>query len=353
MAKKLVLALLKQFRVSSRKLKNKGMTLTELLVSMIIAGIIIPVLLSFVVDLVQTNQQEFAQNETQREMQMALDFIAADLREAVYVYNNGELNGGPEPPGVKTRQGTPPPLINYLPADWPGKGYVPILAFWKPEPIPDEQIPDRGNCPTGNRECELLQLKRRAYSLVVYLQKTGDNPPLPNSPWRGKARILRYQLVKYQSPLTTAFTQNVGYVDPVVDQPDGRKTDFQNWPLNVGAGGAGSLQAARPIDRAVVLVDFLDAPTRPTDVQPASLNCPAATAADPGYSRIPPESANITNFFVCVKRLSVDLPIANQDAIVFIRGNAGPRIGQQNSNKSLLTLRTQVIARGVEDKPQQ
>jgi prepilin-type N-terminal cleavage/methylation domain-containing protein len=349
MTKKLFPNIIKRFRMSSRKRRNGGMTLTELLVSMIIAGIIIPVLLSFVVDLVQTNQQEFVQNETQREMQMAMDFIAADVRQAVYVYNNGELNGQAEPPGVSRRDN---PVKNFLPPNWAARGYEPILAFWKPEAIPDNQIP--AACPPGDsgQSCELLRLKRRAYSLVVYLQKKQEPFPAPsNSPWRGRARILRYQVLKYRNPSTLTITP--GYVDPSEDLPDGRKTDFQNWPLNSGSGGATSLQTGALEDQSAVLVDFVDQPERPSNVPATAVTCPvSADPNDPGYSRIPADTGLFTNFFVCVKRLGIDSPVANQDVIVFLRGNPSGR-GGQTSSKSLLTLKTQVVARGVEDKKPQ
>ena len=76
-----------------RRSSAKGFTLIELLVALLIGGIISSALLYGVVELLQTNQRESSRAETQREMQLALDYISSELREAVFVYDGGCLVG--------------------------------------------------------------------------------------------------------------------------------------------------------------------------------------------------------------------------------------------------------------------
>ncbi|TAN85658.1 MAG: prepilin-type N-terminal cleavage/methylation domain-containing protein, partial [Phormidium sp. SL48-SHIP] len=72
---------------------NSGFTLTEILVSMIIAGLVMSGLLGLMVELLTSDARETARTETQREMQMALDYISSDIRESVYVYDGNCIDG--------------------------------------------------------------------------------------------------------------------------------------------------------------------------------------------------------------------------------------------------------------------
>ena len=354
MAVKSINTLLKRWLGASKKRKKAGFTLLELLISMLIAGVIISVLLSFVVDLVDTDRRENARAETQREMQLALDFMAADLREAVYVYDR-----------VDQARGTNmPPLTTFLP-DFNGiSGAVrvrPILAFWKAERLPYNN-PTNGSIscsPSGNTECEQVRIRRRAYSLVVYLQ--AENPP-NNVRWKGDSRIMRYVLRKYTDTDNNldSLTQVPGYVDPSSEQ-----TSFQNWPLD---GNRNSLQSGRPSlqnNPPVVLVDYVDNPSNPDfniannanpDYRCTSTNANSpffGTDPDnPPYRRVPPvnngANLNSNSFFVCVKTLATS-DANNQDVFIYLRGNPADRLAR-NNKQPVETLRTQAIARGVIDK---
>ncbi|NJO66710.1 MAG: type II secretion system protein, partial [Leptolyngbyaceae cyanobacterium RM1_405_57] len=97
---------------SRQKRKSSGFTLIELLVVIVIAGGIISGLMYLVVELLGVDQRESSRTETQREMQLAMDYIASELREAVYVYD-GRCFAGISTANPPTNC---PALINYLPA---------------------------------------------------------------------------------------------------------------------------------------------------------------------------------------------------------------------------------------------
>lgn len=340
MAKTSFQARLKQFLLRSKRRTKAGFTMTELLVSMIIAGVIISVLLSFVVDLVQTDRQEYVRAETQREMQTALDFMTNDLREAVYVYD-----------AIEQDRPTAPRLSSFLP-DF-GANITPVLAFWKVERLPyDASGSLPATCTPTDTECNQVLIRRRAYSLVVYLHD--KNPP--NNTWKGRSRIRRYILRKYNN-LPNVASITPGYADPQ------ERTSFKDWPVgdNRRTGNP-----ALPTGGAPVLVDFVD------DANNANVNIPAddnscrsslltsplyaQIPTNPPYRRVPLEQQTNNSFFVCVKTLSftgtgTEQETANQDVIIYLRGN--PRGRLNNRAEPLETLKTQAVARGVVNKEPQ
>ena len=338
MALKLFKILLQRFHTPSRKQKMAGFTVLELLMATLIATFVLIVLMEFIIDLLQTDRREYARNETQREMQMALDYIVNDLREAAYVYDQ---------PGVEA-------IKTYLPSNFAVKKFEPILAFWKPETIPDSDLSSlncNGFVQPQQSQCNLLKIKRRAYSLVVYLLVRNDeNNTVTNGvpKWKGMSRILRYQLNKYQN--IANLQQSVGYVDPSENT-----VSFQTWPLN--SNGI-SLQTSLPSDQnRPVLVDFVDFPYTPRPdglADPDNTNCPDTT----NYSRIPPENHRFNNpsFMVCVSKSTVNLGTGtgtntsstNQDVLIFLRGNPTGKAGVKVA--PLLAVKTQAVARGVIDK---
>lgn len=177
MTRKAVQTLLKILPFSRKRTKGYGFTLLELLITILISGTIITALLAFVVDLMQTDRREYARSETQREMEMALNFMTDDLREAVYIYDR-----------VEQTRGALNPLKNYIPnnLNQGSDPAVPILAFWKAERLPystTQQLPaDINSCATA--ECKQVLIRRRTYSLVVYyVAKT--RPMTPN----GRVRL--------------------------------------------------------------------------------------------------------------------------------------------------------------------
>lgn len=353
MAAQLLKALIQQ-RISNirKRKKNSGFTILELLVATLIATMVIIALLDMVVDLLQTDRREYARNETQREMQMSLDYMVNDIREAAYVYNETELAD------VKT-------FLN-LPAD-----YTPILAFWKPETISDTALNALGNCSqfalnsADRTECEQLIVRRRAFSLIVYLQKE-NTPQERQAQWKGISRVARFQLNKYRQNGIATLQKTPGYVDPQENT-----VSFASWPRVGSRTGSPFAGAGNAEGNTQVLVDFVDYATgapgsrRPDNlIAPDRPKCPDENLPvnQQTYSRIPNENSSFSrqfnnpSFMVCVStnntfNSGADLSNTNQDVLIFLRGNPTGKAGVKVA--PLLAVKTQAVARGVVNKQPQ
>lgn len=64
-----------------------GFTMIELLIAMILAFLIITPLLGFMVNIMDTDRKEQAKANSEQEIQAALDYIARDLQQAIYIYD--------------------------------------------------------------------------------------------------------------------------------------------------------------------------------------------------------------------------------------------------------------------------
>ncbi len=349
-----------------------GFTLLELLIVVAIASIVISALMGLIAELLQSDQRENARNEVQREMQMALNYMVSDLREAVFVYDSTPNQFG--------SNGTPA-FIEGFPANFftvGGQTATPVLAFWKPENINLNNLPSStsgcNSISPASIECQNLQIQRRAYSLVVYLQVTN---PAGDPIWKGRSRILRYQLSKYTtaglngSPVN--LTWNTGFVDPVTAysqaifptwpfrpdtttgtncqlaaDPCGLKTDsFSNTVSGFVGGNPTSVGTAN----TPTLVDFVDLPNRSATAGLDIQTCPTGNVnGQPTYFRVP-STANtnqFNSFFSCVRN-DLNTVGTPQDVLVYIRGNAFGR-GGVASDLFLPTLYTRVTMRGIIDK---
>ncbi len=314
------------------KRKTDGFTLIELIVSMAIASIAILGLLSLVVQLLEANQRESAQTETQRDMQMALDFISSELREAVYVYGGDCLQGQTAPTWC-------PGIVNSVPIP---TSSVPILAFWKLEPLPKQFFQTNGACTTNPPPTNIPCNSGRTYTLVVYFLSK-DNTSIN---WLGTARITRYTLTQFDS----MGNPTVNYVSP-----NQNSVGFTNWPYLVNGTNKKNLEIGLPTSNATntaALVDFVDDTARPS-VGDDNITCPTNYVLTPSANTLntcvsSPFSTidkNIRSFYGCVRGGT----IYNQDVFVFLRSNAYGRPGIQglNSNSFLPTLQTQVFSRGI------
>ncbi|MBF2022308.1 MAG: prepilin-type N-terminal cleavage/methylation domain-containing protein [Hydrococcus sp. C42_A2020_068] len=300
------------------KSKTAGFTLIELLMVSILGSIVVSGLLWVMNDMLRENQRELALSSTQQDMKRALAFIEEDLREAVYTYDGNGLNS----------------ILSYLPFSSTSTDTIPIIAFWKVEPVPYSASGSLPNCSTistsKKNECEALKIERRAYTLVMYLLSTTDSNP---KTWEGKSRILRYQLRKY-GDLST-LTRNPGYADPRLD------STFTSWPRDIDNNNA---QAPGTISSTTIpLVDFVALPTDSNITPPA---CPAGDSQYT-YQRTPTDSSKSKSFFACVGTNQNDT--ANQDIILFLTGNANGNAGL-DKEELLAPLKAQVISRGVIEK---
>jgi type II secretory pathway pseudopilin PulG len=171
---------------------EQGMTLVELLVGAIMAFLIITPMLGFVVDMLNTDRREQVKSNTEQDIQAAVDFIAQDLSQAIYIYDNNTTTGIPA-------------ITKFLPPT--GAEQIPILVFWKRQiiekslPVNTSLTPQPTDCkpeaePGKEGDCNDTYV----LSLVAYYQfKDQKNTwcqPSPGtpSPATCPTRIVRYQI---------------------------------------------------------------------------------------------------------------------------------------------------------------
>lgn len=294
-----------------------GFTLLELLVSMIVAGLVVSGLLYLVVELAQMNRRESLLTQTQQDMQRALGYIADDVREAVYIYS--------DPSALSTQLNLPP-------------GTTAVLAFWRPVPVKPQNCNPFNSVATAGKydQCQVLNIRQSAYSLVVYVQKNRDGSDVI---WEGASRIIRYELDKYTSPLSN-LDITPGYQDPTTSG-----VGFATWKKEGTTNTVGNSN---------VLVDFVDSLAATTPYSPDFCK----TKIGPNYTLVPSTASTSTSFYGCVRGSTVageEDSGGNQDVYLFLRGNAlnGGTRGAINSfseDSSLPTLETRVLMRGVINK---
>ncbi len=320
---------LKHLWQTLRSQRSSGFTLTELLVVMIIAGGIVSGLMYLVVELQGTDQRESARTETQREMQLALDYMSSELREAVYIYDGICMRGQ----GAPGSDGYCPGVVNHIPANISANG-IPILAFWKQQRLPPAiqaacasgTAPERTPCVTGH-----------SYALVVYSLNTAN----VGGTWNGRARITRYAL--------TQFNRN-GVANPSYVALAEVQNNFRQWPI--GDGGVNLQLGRQPTDAPDVLVDFVDdgAGIRDSAVQAWTTEaqaCPVGYLLTFDSTRLIGALADAKSFYGCVRDGTSS---RNRDVILYLRGNANGRPGVRSNATFLPTLETRVMSRVVMDK---
>ncbi len=364
MAKRFSHPPLKSLWFALKRGRAKGFTLLELLVSIIIGGIITLLLLSLVVQLTQSNQDDAARSQVQQDMQTAMDYITQDLREAVFVYN-GQCLQGTAAPATQDDVGTRcPGVVNHIPTFMSDNGRVPVLAFWRTKPLPQEI---RNICSTNVNQLETLPgvpcVAATGYSLVVYALDPWDSN---EQIWKGNARLIRYELSQFPENPANQNDLIAGFVDPL-NEPS---YSFQQWPYGkVGTTGFGNRQTARPNNPAFTLVDFVDDKgsinETGTKLDP---NCEEfapfpggnpATPKDPNDIRnaLSPTGDNNTprGFYACVRNGGIGNAVgngANQDVLLTLVGNVSGKPGfvrqLDNQKQSRLSpLQTRVLVRGI------
>jgi prepilin-type N-terminal cleavage/methylation domain-containing protein len=318
-----------QYRWFTRwlKLRRGGFTLIELLVAIIIGSIIVTVLLQLVLELLQVERRETAIDNVQKDMRRALDYIAADVQEAVYVYSSPSTSQA---------------VVSLAAVDGRVQQNDVVLAFWRVDPLDDEEFTTLGDC-SGmggqQEECEVLKVRQATYSLVIYQLETSTDPT-----WDGKARISRYRLPKYTSITSSSLNSTPGYSEPVAAADP--SIGFETWQVTGGNAGGNK----------DILVDYVDDPVPnasalTTLVSSGVLSCPTGMKRSPDSTT----QTTTTSFFVCVQDPTAAIGNLNQDVEIFLRGNIEPRDGgglirPLSESSALPTLKTGVLVRGVIDK---
>lgn len=308
-----------------RSSSKQGFTLMELLISLVIAGIVISGLLFLVVELLRVDQREVALDQVQSDMQRAMDYMADDLKEAIYVY---------EDPTVVTSQ------LNTVNDEITVEGAVPVLAFWRVDEIDlnDTSLPADCTSEGANEgTCELLKLTQASYTLVAYYQR-------PNyGAWEGESTVKRYELAQYvnlNAAGAAKYTETDGFSLPLSTGTTGNVNDFLNWTASTAADDG----------NANVLVDYV-----------AEIDSDAANAVDceeftgdSSHVLLPADATRNTGFFACIRPVGLTGGFrTNQDVLIFLRGDAtaASRFLQPASQRSRLpVLQTQVRVNGHIDK---
>ncbi|MBD1886115.1 hormogonium polysaccharide secretion pseudopilin HpsC [Microcoleus vaginatus] len=289
---------------------EKGMTLVELLVGAIMAFLIITPMLGFVVDMLNTDRREQVKSNTEQDVQAAVDFIAQDLSQAIYIYDNKAINGA-----------------NGIRSMLPESGNVnriPILVFWKRQQI-EKSVPINPNVAARPNTCTAADCND-AYvlSLVAYYQFKDNDvtwcQPLGND---CPTRIARYEIRDgVKNPSTLAYypdaeTTTGQRKDPAFNA----NFDISKPTVNVTTGTV--------FKNPEVLVNYIDhSPIDPPSQAPTGAQCqtllgvtppPAPATFNASDLLITDTSSSAHSFYACVDT-------SKNIARVTIRGNSLRRL---------------------------
>ena len=374
---------------------RNGFTLLELLIAMVISSIVVSTLLALVVNILQTNQRDASRSDTQRDMQMAMDYIVRDVREATYVYGvtqSTNAAGTLDPKesclyaygeaaaldrGQKSKCTG---LLSFLPRFLTSPDNIPVLAFWKPESLPSSL---RNACRAAASNVGKLVgepgysaalnavpcVSQRMYTLVVYSLNT---EPASGFSWKGKARIKRYQLPNFSEGAVIA----TDVVYPGWAAPIAKDKRPLTWPVgDLSTATNINVQNGTPVETPgfnVVLTDFVDYKSdaiSTTYKETTSANgghCPSGFDSPSGFSGAKFNSA----FYVCVRSGSLTAATGataataaavqaaaaagqgiNPEVHIVLRGNAAGRGGiPLLAGDVPFQMETRVLSRGVYGK---
>ncbi|WP_414754901.1 hormogonium polysaccharide secretion pseudopilin HpsC [Anabaena sp. CCY 9910] len=278
---------------------NKGFTLIELLVAIILAVLVITPLMGFMISVLDSDRKEQAKATTEQEIQAALDYMARDLQQAVYIYDADGITRDRNTTTVTSsgiRDQIPPvkSAPNCSPTSASNTNVcTPILVFWKREFV--------ANSVGVGSATDTVRDDGFAYSLVAYYLIT--NPNAANSTWSPSARIGRFELRGSVNAAYSNATANTGFnPPPLSDTFTGStlKEKMNQWQTALGASGSYT-------QRVETLVDFI------------STTSPAITCPAPKLVGSP-----TSGFSACVDSAEVV-------AQVYLRGNAFVRLNNNNN----------------------
>ena len=313
----------KQSAWAKKKRKEAGFTLLELLVSIILATLVITPLLGFMIDILQTDRREQVKTATEQELRTAADYIARDLSEAVYIYDEDGLATITGNYAETTCSGracdSPIAGPSNLPSrDLPGfNGSVPVLVFWKRAFLSKDR--ELSGIVDPNKRNDGF-----VYSLVAYYLIKNDD-----ALWSRTSRIARFEVkgeLKDATGATTLFGPQAGYAS--LDFSKGSLQDvMRGWHKSDTTDYDFSLTTETPL---TVLVDYIDASPATPDLP--FERCPAGGdwTQVPDYSALPAtyDDLKTHGFYACVKATGRG---ANNIARVFLRGNALARLNNTDT----------------------
>lgn len=293
-------------KFSTRKNRDHGFTLVELLIGLVMAFLVLTPLFGLMISIMNTDEKEQAKTTSEQELQTAIDFITRDLQQAVYIYDSQGVTNNYSATAANSGIRDSLPTV---------AGGVPILVFWKQEVV-SNVIPTTG----PNDDASV-------YSLVAYY--------LINSPstiWSNTARIARWQIKDgVRSPSdTSGVTCNSSYNTSIrfVDADNCPSPGFKPFDLDMNQWQRSGSFTNDP----QVLVDFIDqTPRDQTNVPNITPSC-AQDDNQQGVTITPISSTTMTSFYACVSNYADP---TNQGQVIstaqiFIRGNALARIQTSN-----------------------
>ncbi|MBD1836046.1 prepilin-type N-terminal cleavage/methylation domain-containing protein [Cyanobacteria bacterium FACHB-472] len=303
----LLISQLKRSRLAEKK--NSGFTLIEVLVAMILAALVITPLLGFMINILDSDRKEQAKSTTEQEVKSALDYIAQDLSQAVFIYNAAALNAisSTTPTNSGIRDQIPP--VQAVGGCSNINNCKPVLVFWKRKFLSRDEV---GSLTGGNDTF--------VYSLVGYYLITdgGGN----NGTWSNTARIGRFE-IKDGIPNPTGNTgpsrQDNGKPVYYRRLPD---TGFRLFDLSKAGDLATKMKQwvkhPDPYNAAAItnhpmnaiLIDYVDR----SPLIPRRNLCPAGQ----------PSTSAIAGFYACVNATGTT-------AQVVMSGNAWQRINNSSS----------------------
>jgi type II secretory pathway pseudopilin PulG len=325
----------KLWKISSGK--SKGFTLTELIVAATTAAIFMSVTVGIVVETMKVDRRQTALNETQAEVQLALDYIRRDFQDALFIYSDTTDGAGGDADGIPDLNQV---LTSYIPNPANSR---PVLAFWKVEALPQACYdPDTGTFSASMpaldigtpADPEKYRLFRRMYTLVVYYLRENDSSD--TTPWEGPSRVTRVEIPGFRSSGGSCERFYDRATDPVLE-------DFVGWPYGSDPSAVEDITDPARVDTLVSSIDFESTPALVTQA-----DCPDDVDTNGNLLYSLGASNSLEYFYACVRKGTGDTP---QDALVYLRGNALGRSDQTNAanrrNDNLLNMQTQVFARGV------
>lgn len=316
-----------------------GFTLIELLVAIAMGGLIITPILGLVISLLNSDRQEQVKGRGEQELQAALDYIARDLQQAVYIY---------DAPGVAAIQ-------NQLPSP---TNSTPVLVFWKRKFLDADDPIDRDrdgsiNLPGEQVGC-LNQIVNNAgtnicdgqdyfvFALVAYYLVNND----PGGTWSNAMRIDRWEIrdgitttnANHPNRLPARATDNNNFNDTntYLAYPN---FAFQSFNLATGNTTALAmntwmryqLEDGNFNPNMTTLVDYIDESTFDNNADLDRPTCGTNQSMVPDFDATGfPASLKTGSFYVCVPTLTN--PGAGFDpprkpiAEVHIRANARLRM---------------------------
>ncbi|MDJ0620524.1 MAG: hormogonium polysaccharide secretion pseudopilin HpsC [Calothrix sp. MO_192.B10] len=296
---------------SPKVIRETGFTLTELLVATVMSVIIITPMLGFMVNILNTDKQEQAKASSEQEIQAAMDYIARDLQQAVYIYDEAGIDA------IKDELPSPTETDR-----------VPILVFWKREFL-ENALP----VPNTNEKDDTF-----VYSLVAYyLIKNNDDT------WSNAARIARWQIRDgvlatgftlddddnqvadgvdcdgYEEKYVSDYCPSPGYASFSLEGVGTIEQKMNSWTRLSSYTDADDQTQTVNLSGSFVLVDYIDQTTNnPIPEKTCSTGSKVTPANFSGRN-----TTQMTSFYACVDT-------NNTTAQVFLRGNALARV--QNSN---------------------